>query len=79
MTVTPAAAKRGARSLELDAPAENSATSRPVGSAVVASSTTISPSPQGNVEPAERADAKYRSCDTGNFRSARMARMTPPT
>ncbi len=60
MTVTPAAANRGAWAREVVAPAENSATSSPVGSAVEASSTVISPSPQGRVVPAERAEAKNR-------------------
>ena len=41
MTRTPAAANRGACAREVVAPAEKIATSRPVGSAVSASSTTI--------------------------------------
>ena len=61
MTVTPAAANRGACAFEVVAPAEKSAMSRPVGSAVAASSTVISPSPHGSVLPAERAEAKNRS------------------
>ena len=60
MTVTPAAANRGACAREVVAPAENSAMSRPVGSAVAASSTTISPPPHGRVVPADRAEAKNR-------------------
>ena len=43
---------------EVVAPAENSARSSPEGSAVAASSTTISESPHGSVVPAERAEAK---------------------
>ena len=58
MTVTPAAANRGASSFDDVAPAENKATSRPDGSAIEASSTVISPSAHGSVVPAERAEAK---------------------
>ena len=58
MTSTPAAAKRGACALEVVAPALKMAMSRPVGSAVSASSTTTSVPFQGSVVPAERADAK---------------------
>ena len=58
MTVTPAAAKRGASSRDDVAPAENKAMSSPDGSAIAASSTVISSSPHGNVVPAERAEAK---------------------
>ena len=46
--------------------------SRPVGSAVAASSTVISPSPHGRVLPAERAEAKNRSSLSGKLRSARI-------
>ena len=67
MTVTPAAANRGACAFEVVAPAEKSAMSSPVGSAVAASSTVISPSPQGRVLPAERAEAKNRSSLIGKF------------
>ena len=72
MTVTPAAANRGACAFEVVAPAEKSAMSRPVGSAVAASSTVISPSPHGSVLPAERAEAKNRSSPSGKLRSARI-------
>ena len=58
MTVTPAAANRGASSRDDVAPAENRAMSRPDGSATAASSTVISPSPHGRVVPADRAEAK---------------------
>ena len=58
MTVTPAAAKRGACAFESVAPAEKIAMSRPDGSAVEASSMTMSSPFHGSVEPAERADAK---------------------
>ena len=47
MTIAPAAAKRSAWAREVDAPAEKSATSMPARSAVSVSSTTTSPSPQG--------------------------------
>ena len=53
--------------------------SMPVKSAVAASSTATSPSPQGRSRPAEREDAKNRMSSTGNPRSTRMARITPPT
>jgi hypothetical protein len=79
MTIAPAAAKRGASSRDEVAPAENSATSRPDGSAVDASSTVISPSSQGSVVPADRADAKKRTSLIGNARSTSSRRMTPPT
>jgi hypothetical protein len=79
MTITPAAANFGASSLEDVAPAENRATSRPVGSAVDASSTVISPPFHGRVVPALRADAKNRISSIGKLRSSRMARMTVPT
>ena len=79
ITVTPAAANRGACAREVVAPAENSATSSPVGSAVAASSTTISPSPQGSVLPAERAEAKNRIEASGKSRSARIERIATPT
>jgi hypothetical protein len=79
ITVTPAAANRGAWAREVVAPAENRATSRPVGSAVAASSTTISPSPQGSVLPADRAEAKNRIEASGNCRSARIERIATPT
>jgi len=58
MTVAPAAANLGARSREVAPPAENSATSRPDGSAVAASSIRTSTPSHGSVEPAERAEAK---------------------
>src|SRR4029077_16881298 len=79
ITVTPTAANRGACTRDAAAPAENSATSSPAGSAVAASSTTRSAPSQGNVEPADRDEAKYRISSTGNARSARIRRITPPT
>ena len=54
MTVTPASANRGTCTRDIVAPAENSAMSSPDGSAVSASSMTISPPFQGSVLPAER-------------------------
>src|SRR3712207_3680977 len=78
-TVTPASANRGACTREVEAPAEKIAMSSPVGSAVAASSTVISPSPHGSELPAERAEAKKRSSLTGNPRSARICRTTLPT
>ena len=53
--------------------------SNPVGSAVDASSTVISPPAHGKVLPAERADAKKRMSSIGNFRSAKSERITLPT
>ena len=58
MTTAPASATRGAVALEAALPLENSARSSPVKSAVSVSSTTTSPSPHGNVRPADRAEAK---------------------
>ena len=58
ITIAPAAAKRGASSRDDAAPAENSAMSRPLGSAVAASSTVTAESAHGSVVPAERLDAK---------------------
>ena len=79
ITMTPAAANFGASSREDVAPAENKAISKPLGSARDASSTVISPPAQGNVVPAERADAKKRSSEMGKFRSANKVRITLPT
>ena len=78
-TVAPAATSRGASARETEAGAEHRARSMPDRSAVSASSTTTSPSPHGSVEPAERAEARYRMDSTGKRRSARMARRTTPT
>ena len=61
MTMAPAAANRGACTRDIVAPAENSAMSRPVGSAVSASSTSISWPRNGSFLPAERAEAKNRT------------------
>ena len=58
ITMAPAPAKRGASARLPVAPAENRAMSMPDGSAVAASSTTISPSPHGRLRPADRAEAK---------------------
>jgi hypothetical protein len=79
ITVTPAAANVGASALELAPPAENSATSRPVGSASAASSTTTSAPCHGSVLPAERAEAKNLISSTGNERCARIRRIMVPT
>ena len=58
MTMAPASARRGARTRETDAGAEQSARSMPERSAVNASSTTMSRSPQDKVDPAERLEAR---------------------
>ena len=60
-----ASAQAGAIAREVVAPAENSAMSSPVGSAVIASSTVISRSPNGSTVPAERLEAKNRTSSTG--------------
>ena len=83
-TVTPASANRGARARDVVAPAENSAMSRPLGSAVDASSTVTSRSPYGSTVPAERAEAKKRISSAGPIelngaRSSRIWRMATPT
>jgi len=78
-TTAPAAAARGAYCSDAVLPLENSAMSRPDRSAVAESSTgTLSP-PHGSIVPADRADAKNRTCSTGNARSWSRVRMTPPT
>ena len=61
ITIAPASANRGACTRDIVAPAENSAMSRPAGSAVAASSTTISCPRNGSFLPAERAEAKNRT------------------
>ena len=58
MTTAPAAAKRGACSLDVPPPAEKIAMSIPERSALATSSTTTSCPFQGSTLPAERADAK---------------------
>src|SRR5690606_19806642 len=78
-TTAPAPANRSAWAREVVAPAENSAMSMPARSAVAVSSTTISPSPHGRVEPAERADAKKRIEAIGKSRSTSSSRITAPT
>ena len=66
MTTAPASAKRGACAREPVAPAENSAMSTPVGSAVATSSTTTLCPPNSSDVPAERAVANRRSSRIGN-------------
>ena len=79
ITVTPAAANRGACTSDIVFPAENNAMSRPVGSAVAASSTSISCPRKGSLRPCERADAKNRTEVAGKSRSSSKARITWPT
>src|SRR6187401_2921609 len=67
ITVTPQAANFGASSRDDLAPAENSAMSRPVGSAVEASSTVTSFPSHGSFVPADRDEAKKRISVTGNL------------
>src|SRR5579875_1476907 len=78
-TVAPAAATRGASSLEAGPPAENRAMSMPSKRPSAASSTVTSPSFQGSLRPLERLLAKYRISSTGKWRSASTDRITPPT
>ncbi|BCI92864.1 hypothetical protein NIIDMKKI_80700 [Mycobacterium kansasii] len=79
ITVTPAAANRGACTRDIAAPAENRAMSRPLGSAVVASSTSISWPRKASLRPWERADAKNRTDSAGKSRSSSSVRITCPT
>ena len=79
MTTAPAAASRGAISLDDVAPDEASAMSMPLKSAVAESSTSMGWPNQSNVVPADRDDPKKRISSTGKFRSRKMARMTVPT
>ena len=78
-TTAPAAANRGACTRDIVAPAENSAMSRPDGSAVSESSTSISWPRNSSFLPAERAEAKNRTSVAGKSRSANRVRMTWPT
>ena len=78
-TMAPAAANLGANARDVLAPAEKITTSKPVGSAVVASSTVIERPAKSMVDPAERAEAKKRNSLCGNSRSASSERMTLPT
>ena len=75
-TTAPAAANRGACTRDIVAPAENSAMSRPDGSAVSESSTTICSPRYSSFLPAERAEAKKRTSSAGKARSASSVRMT---
>ena len=80
MTIAPAAANFGASSRDEVAPDENRAMSRPVGSAVAASSTVICgalPLQRGAGRAWPRRSSGSR--DTGKLRSARSWRMTAPT
>ena len=78
-TMTPASTKTGTSAREVVAPAENRATSRPAGSAVEASSTTISRPAYGSTVPADRAEAKNRIWSTGKSRCSRICRIATPT
>ena len=53
--------------------------SSPAGSAVAASSTVTSRSPNGSTVPAERAEAKKRISSIGKPRSSRISRTATPT
>jgi hypothetical protein len=75
-TTAPAAAKRGACTRDIVAPAENSAMSRPDGSAVSLFSTSISWPRKGIFLPSERAEAKNRTLVAGKSRSSSSARIT---
>ena len=71
-TTAPAAANRGASARDAVAPAEKSAMSSPLGSAVSASSTMTSRSPKGSTVPADRAEEKNRIAAIGKSRSSRI-------
>ncbi len=79
MTTTPASTNDWASARDVVAPAEKIAMSRPVGSAVEASSTVTSRSPKGSTVPAERAEAKKRTSSIGKSRSRRISRTATPT
>ncbi len=79
ITIAPASANFAANARDEVAPAENRAMSSPLGSAVSASSTTMSAPLQARVVPAEREEAKYRISLTGKLRSSSSRRITPPT
>ena len=79
ITVTPAAANRGACTLDIVAPAENSAISRPLGSADSVSSTSISWPRKANLRPCDRDEAKNRTLVAGKLRSSNSFRITWPT
>ena len=61
ITTAPASANRGACTRDMVAPAENSAMSSPLGSAVSASSTSISCAAERQLAARERAEAKNRT------------------
>src|SRR5580658_1673746 len=65
ITMAQAATSRGASSRDTEAGAEHRAKSMPERSQVAASSTTMSLSPQGSVDPAVRLEARYRMSSTG--------------
>lgn len=75
-TTAPAAANRGACTRDIVAPAENSAMSRPDGSAVSLFSTSISSPRKASFLPSERAEAKNRTELAGKLRSSSRVRMT---
>ncbi len=75
-TIAPAAATLGAYSRDMVAPADISAMSRPLKSAVAVSSTVTSLPLNGMVLPADLAELKNRTSSRGKSRSSRRARMT---
>ena len=79
MTIAPASASRGDKTLEDVAPDEASAISMPEKSAVAASSTSMTRPFHSIVDPADRDDAKKRISSTGKLRSSNIARITVPT
>ncbi|CAB4661212.1 unannotated protein [freshwater metagenome] len=79
ITTAPAAAYFGASAFEVEPPAENSAISMPVRSAVSASSTTISSPRKVSVLPAEREEAIKRRRSIGKLRSSSRRSITEPT
>ena len=79
MTTAPAPANLGASSFDAVAPLENRAMSTPARSALAASSTTSSVSPNGSTRPSDLEDANSLTSSAGKARSTSTARMTEPT
>jgi hypothetical protein len=79
MTVAPARTASGAKRFDVPPPAENSAMSTPAKLDSVSSRTGSASPRNGNVLPAERAEANSRSCARGKRRSSRQRISSTPT
>ena len=80
ITTQPAAAALGANSAETLAPGENRPMSKPRKSKPARSWTSsVRSSPNETCLPIERSDASATTSSTGNFRSARICSISPPT